>query len=78
MPVKRTKEALIQNLKDAGCSEKAIQSFLDCLESDHVEDGLKLLSEHRDKLLCYIHRSEKKMDCLDYLVYQLKRGKLHS
>lgn len=33
---------------------------------------LTLLARHRAALLEEVHRGERKIDCLDYLIYQLK------
>ena len=35
-------------------------------------------AEHRQKLLEEVHRVQKEIDCLDYLVYQMKSGVLQS
>ena len=34
---------------------------------------LRLLSAHRQQLLKRLHREEKRIDCLDYLVHQLRK-----
>ena len=34
---------------------------------------LRLLSDHRRHLLDCLHREERRIDCLDYLVYQLEK-----
>ena len=35
---------------------------------------LELLARHRAALLDEVHRCEKKIDCLDYLVYRIKQN----
>ena len=37
------------------------------------QEQLKLLSDHRRHLLDCLHREERRIDCLDYLVYQLEK-----
>ena len=32
-----------------------------------------MLSDHRRHLLDCLHREERRIDCLDYLVYQLEK-----
>lgn len=32
-----------------------------------------MLSGHRDALLDRIHRDERRIDCLDYLIYRIER-----
>ena len=66
-------DAIIQNLKDAECDEDKIQAFITNIREDKISDGLKLLSMHRRSLLENLHKKQKQIDCLDYLVYQLER-----
>ena len=66
-------DAVIENLKDAGFGERAISEFLDCVEAGDTNRQLKLLSCHRAKLLKHIHADEERINCLDYLVYQIKK-----
>lgn len=73
MTVKKPdRKTLIQNLKDAGCSGELIQNFLKAWESGSVEEQLCLLSLQRCRLLDYLHAGQKKLDCLDFLRYQLQ------
>lgn len=59
------------NLKDAGCGEELIgQYFSGC----SAPEQKKLLERHRRVLLDSIHREQKKLDCLDYLLYILRKG----
>lgn len=66
-------QAVLQNLKDAGCSPRMVQRFLSLETEENTNEQLKLLAEHRKHLLERVHREEKRIDCLDYLVYQLKK-----
>ena len=34
---------------------------------------MRVLSRHRQTLLDTVHQNEKRIDCLDYLVYTLKK-----
>lgn len=65
--------AIIQNLKDAGCDEDTIQTFVEDLREEKVAEGLKLLAAHRRSLLDNLHKDQKQIDCLDYLVYKLEK-----
>ena len=40
------------------------------------KDQLRLLEKHRKFLLERVHKEEKRIDCLDYLVYQISQHKL--
>ena len=70
-----SQQAVIQNLKDAGCDKKTVAQFLAFGEEGNTQEQLKLLSVQRQQLLDRIHQEEKRIDCLDYLVYQIQRKK---
>jgi len=65
--------ALIQNLKDAGCDAQTIENFMSDLQKGKEESNLERLAIHRKKLLDSIHKEQKQIDCLDYLVYQMSK-----
>jgi hypothetical protein len=66
-------EDLIQNLKDAGCDNDTISKFIGLSESKKIKDELNLLSKQRKNLLDNLHKIEKSINCLDYLVYQINQ-----
>ncbi|MDC7288723.1 hypothetical protein NXH76_13020 [Blautia schinkii] len=68
-----SREAVIQNLKDAGCCEDMIKDFLLYFDKNQKEKQLELLETHRKQLLNIVHMEEKRICCLDYLVYQIKK-----
>lgn len=68
-----SEDAVVENLRDAGCSSRQIECFLDWQEEERTQEQLSMLSEHRKRLLDNVHREEKRIDCLDYLVYQIER-----
>lgn len=70
----RTSEAVEQNLRDAGCDEECICKFMEDLDQGREKEGLKLLDQHRRCLVDAMHREQKRIDCLDYLVYQVQRA----
>lgn len=84
MPQYGSKEAIIQNLEDAGCAPDIIERCMTCMEQGKKSELLKRLEEHRISLLDRVHEAkrlsenefsleEKRIDCLDYLVYQIGR-----
>ncbi len=73
MAEKKEREAVIQNLKDAGCQEGFVERFLTCYDREEGEEQLKLLESWREELLNQVHVGEQKISCLDYLVYRLKK-----
>lgn len=72
MKVYQSKAQIVQNLKDAGCTDDFIQAFMVEMEQEKVSEGIKMLQKHRRFLLSNTHEWEKKIDCLDYLIYQIK------
>ena len=68
-------EAVEQNLRDAGCDEFCIREFMDDMRQHKEAEGMKILRRHRSKLLDAMHREQKRIDCLDYLVYQMQKAK---
>ena len=65
---------IILNLEAAGFDRQAIEKYLDCWECGKVGEQLKLLSAKRDSLLEHVHLREKQIDCLDYLIYLIKKS----
>ncbi len=67
-------EAVEQNLKDAGCPGSFVEQFLACYGDCSPEEQLQLLYGQRRELLEQVHICQKKLDCLDYLRDQIRRG----
>lgn len=67
------KENLIENLRDAGCNKKLIDELLSLLEQNKFEKIYELLRKHRESLLNTIHKNQKEIDILDYLIVALKK-----
>lgn len=74
MSLNESSESIIQNLKDAGCDSETIENFMADLQKGKEANGLKRLAAHRKNLLDSLHREQKCIDCLDYLVYQMKEA----
>ena len=66
---------MIQNLRDAGCHGGQIHCFLQFLDDGRCWEALQLLEKHRQVLLERCHEEEYKIDCLDYLTYQMGQKK---
>ncbi|MDD3222897.1 MAG: hypothetical protein EOM34_10845 [Clostridia bacterium] len=60
------KEMLYQNLTDAGCSEELTKKCMELFERSDRIQMLKLLREYKAHML-------KCIDCLDFLIYRLKK-----
>lgn len=70
-----SKEDVIQNLKDAGCDKETIECFIKCMDYNDLNGQLQLMDKHRQHILDQVHKQEKQIDCLDYLVYQIVHNK---
>lgn len=68
-----TRDTLRQNLLDVGCGSDIVRLCMDLAQSGKNAELLRLLSLHRRELLDAVHQNEKRIDCLDYLVYQIKK-----
>lgn len=65
-------DAMQQNLLDAGCQEDLANRVCALMTQGKQKEALKLIAQHRKRVLDCCHAEQKKIDCLDYLVYQLE------
>lgn len=65
-----------QNLIDAGCDKTTTEECMACFKEGNEKKLLLELARHRRSLLDELHKEQKRIDCLDYLVYSIqKEGK---
>lgn len=67
---------LQQNLQDAGCSPSMTEDILRYLLSGKESDircALCLLRKHKQMLLLQLHDDERRIDNLDYLIYDISQ-----
>lgn len=64
---------IFQNLVDAGCDGNTTEQCMKYISERNYSKMLSLLSQHRKTLLDTFHRSQKQIDCLDYLIYKIKK-----
>lgn len=67
------KREVTENLKDAGCSMDTVERFLTLLEDGSFSEQQELLRMERTQRLDALHVAQKRIDCLDYLIYQLQK-----
>ena len=67
-----TAEQVHECLADAGCDEELIKQFEACQSSGCQKEQLRLLGDYRRLLLERIHAEQKKLDLLDYLIWNVK------
>lgn len=63
---------LIQNMVDAGCSEKEVSCFCECYKRQDKEEELDILEVHREGLLYDIHQIRHSMELLEQMLGTLR------
>ncbi len=64
---------LRENLIDAGCDEDTVRQCMELAEHDRWLECLPILKEYRKSLMEIIHTGQERLDCLDYLTYQIRK-----
>ena len=67
---------LYENLCDAGCDSQMIEQCVSMAGNHQQEELLRVLAGQRADLMSEIHTNQKRVDCLDFLVYQINRGNI--
>ncbi|MCM1360259.1 MAG: hypothetical protein NC183_07075 [Corallococcus sp.] len=67
---------LLKNLTDAGCGKDLSEEIATLLNENKINEAMTVLAKHRKSVLDNCHAEQKKIDCLDYLVYRLKKENL--
>jgi hypothetical protein len=63
-----------QNLLDAGCDERTTEKCMVFVKNGEYQKLLPILSHFRAGLLENVHSGQKKIDCLDYLIYKINKN----
>lgn len=71
-----TEQEIAQNLRDAGCGRKEIETIMGCWREGDLTEMEKRIAACRREQLDRLHESQKCIDRLDYLSYQL--GKINA
>ena len=66
-------DKILQNLKDAGCTNEFVEEFFEIRKHGDTKALVQLLYKHKTQLLSSLHDFQKKIDCLDYLVFQINQ-----
>ena len=67
---------IYQNLKDAGCDEQTANNCMSFAKDGNLGAMLPILKQYRTSLLGSVRSKQKKLDCLDYLIYKLEKEML--
>lgn len=70
-----TENEITENLLAAGCGEAEIGMIVSSIQKGDRRNTEKLIAKCRKKQLDRLHESQACIDRLDYLSYQLKKGK---
>ena len=70
--------SVLRNLEDAGCSCDVVNRFCELEAQPRPEavirqDQMMLLNAQRRELLEELHRCQRRLDCLDYLLSQMRK-----
>lgn len=66
-------DELIQCLRDAGCEDAAIAEVCRLYEKGESHEAIRKLRIHRCHLMDTLHRSQDRVDCLDYLIREMRK-----
>lgn len=64
---------IYQNLKDAGCGQEMTEDCMSFVKAGNLEEILPILKQYRRTLLGTVRLGQKKLDCLDYLIYKIEK-----
>ncbi len=59
-------------LRDAGCSDVFIESYLARAATGDDETCLQLLRLHRCELVCALHEAQRPIDVVDWIIRDLE------
>lgn len=63
--------SIYQNLIDAGCDTKMASQCMLFVEEERYADMLPILKQYRETLLDSVRAGQRRIDCLDFLIYKL-------
>ena len=63
----------LKGFKDCGFDEKTSQTYVTYLNEGKKEKVIKELSIKRNKLLKDVHKCEERINCIDYLIYEIRK-----
>ena len=63
---------VVETLTDAGCNQEMINDFIKIAGNDN--EISKWLDKRRTEILDKVHKHTKELDCLDFLIYQIRKS----
>ena len=68
-------EKILSNLSDAGCGSGELKKAKQLYEAGDADALIRHFRKCRCHLMEELHKSQRKVDCLDYLIRQTERVK---
>ena len=68
--MKEELEQILTNLSDAGCGSEELEKARKLYEAGDMEALLRYFRKCRCSRMDELHESQRKVDCLDYLIRQ--------
>ena len=65
---------ILTNLEDAGCGEEEIDKAKRLYETGNTEALIRYFRKCRCSRMEELHESQRKVDCLDYLIRQTQKA----
>lgn len=69
----RCQEDIPTTLKDAGFDEEEIHCFIEKKNAGKMREALCMLQSQREILVNDMHSVQRRLDCLDFLIYQMRK-----
>lgn len=69
-------EKILTNLSDAGCGSDELQKARQLYEAGDTEALIRFFRKCRCSRMDELHESQRKVDCLDYLIRQTAKPNL--
>ena len=69
-------ENLARALSDAGCERTAIEKAVRLLQNEQTDALIRHLRLCRCELMEQLHESQKRVDCMDYLIRQTEKARI--
>lgn len=66
-------KAVKHNLLDAGCREQTAEFVEQLVQAGRLSDALHEMKAFRCDLMEALHQSQRRVDCLDYLIRQTEK-----
>ena len=66
--------AFVTNLEDAGCDCDLARRCIALKDAGKMQEMLRELSGQRKQLLENLHVAQRQIDCLDYLLYKIRKA----